>query len=154
VFNSGLALSADWARKPLQDELFGEHRAGENYFTYVDKLMQRDDAPVLADILEVYQLCLLLGFKGKYAPGAAGGGAAGDPEALASISRRLGERIRRIRGEVPPLSSGWRPPSGEAIAQARDPWVGRLLAVLGVVAIGVVALFGVARMMLGRGIGA
>jgi type VI secretion system protein ImpK len=154
VFNSGLAISADWARKPLQDELFGEHRAGENYFAYVDRLMQRDDSPVLADLLEVYQLCLLLGFRGKYAPGAQGGDASGNPEALASISRRLGDRIRRIRGEVPPLSSGWRPPSGEAIAQARDPWVRRLLVMLLIVAAAIGALFVITRMLLASGIAA
>ena len=152
VFNSGLAISADWARKPLQDELFGEHRAGENYFSYVDRLMQRDDSPTLADLLEVYQLCLLLGFRGKYAPGAAGGGAAGDPETLASISRRIGDRIRRIRGDVPPLSSGWRPPSGESVARARDPWVRRLLVILVIVAAAVAALYVVARLLLRAGV--
>jgi type VI secretion system protein ImpK len=148
----GLAISADWARKPLQDELFGEHRAGENYFSYVDRLMQRDDSPTLADLLEVYQLCLLLGFRGKYAPGAAGGGAAGDPETLASISRRIGDRIRRIRGDVPPLSSGWRPPSGESVARARDPWVRRLLVILVIVAAAVAALYVVARLLLRAGV--
>ncbi|MCU0635259.1 MAG: DotU family type IV/VI secretion system protein [Gemmatimonadaceae bacterium] len=152
VLNSGLALSADWARKPLQDELFGEHRAGENYFAYIDRLMQRDDAPVLADLLEVYQLCLLLGFRGKYAPGAQGGPITGDAEALASIRRRLGDRIRRIRGEVPPLSTGWRPPSGETVAQARDPWVRRLLVVLLVVAALIGALFVITRLLLAGGI--
>jgi type VI secretion system protein ImpK len=152
VFNSGLPIAGDWARKPLQDELFGEHRAGENFFQYVDRLMQRDDTPVLADLLEVYQLCLLLGFRGRYAPGAQGGNSAGDPETLLSISRRLGDRIRRIRGEVPPLSSGWRPPAGEVVTRAQDPWVRRLLLVAGMVGAVAVALFVTYRLLLPSGL--
>ena len=151
VFNSGLEVSAEWARKPLQDELFGDHRAGENFFQHVSSLMQQDDSPRLADLLEVYQLCLLLGFRGKYASRMQAGNTSGDPEELASISRRLGERIARIRGELPPLSTMWRP-TGEVVATRNDPWVRRLVMVVASLAIVTGSLFVIYRMLLPAGI--
>lgn len=152
VFNSGLDVSAEWARKPLQDELFGDHRAGENFFQHVSALMERDDSPGLADLLEVYQLCLLLGFRGKYAPRSQPGNASGDPGELSSISRRLGERIARIRGALPPLSDAWRPPAGEVVARAHDPWVRRLLIVVAMLTVATGTLFVVYRLLLPSGI--
>jgi len=151
VFNSGLDVSAEWARKPLQDELFGDHRAGENFFQHVSGLMQRDDSPGLADLLEVFQLCLLLGFRGKYASRAQSGTSSSDPEELASISRRLGERISRIRGELPPLSGAWRP-TGEVVATQNDPWVRRLVVVVATLAVVTGALFVLYRLLLPAGI--
>jgi type VI secretion system protein ImpK len=151
VFNSGLDVSAEWARKPLQDELFGDHRAGENFFQHVSGLMQQDDSPGLADLLEVYQLCLLLGFRGKYASRGPSATASGDPGELASISRRLGERIARIRGEPPPLSAAWRP-TGEVVATRKDPWVRRLVMLTASLAVVTGALFVLYRLSLPAGI--
>ena len=152
VFNSGLGVGAEWARKPLQDELFGEHKAGENFFQYVTKLMQRDDSAALADLLEVYQLCLLLGFRGKYGVRTQTGVAPGGSEDLTSLSRRLGERIHRIRGEPPPLSSGWRPPAGEVIEVQTDPWVRRLVIATATTAVVTVLMFAAYRLLLPAGI--
>ena len=47
---------ADWARRPLQDELFGGHLGGETFFQYLQQLLERDDSPELADLLEVFHL--------------------------------------------------------------------------------------------------
>ena len=50
------------------------------------------DSEDLADLLEVYQLCLLLGLKGRYS--------LGDPSQVAAIIGAVGEKIQRIRTEV------------------------------------------------------
>jgi type VI secretion system protein ImpK len=55
-----------WAEKPLSVELYGEAIAGEVFFERLEELRTASDSPHLADILEVYLLCLLLGFEGKY----------------------------------------------------------------------------------------
>ena len=69
ILNSRNPLFADWPRKPLQEELFGTHMAGEVFFQNLQKLLGRTDSHELADLLEVYYLCLLLGFGGRYSMG-------------------------------------------------------------------------------------
>src|SRR6201998_3227133 len=58
---------ADWAQRPLQEEMFGHNRAGEVFFDHLHAVLVRQDSAETADCLEVYCLCMLLGFKGKYA---------------------------------------------------------------------------------------
>lgn len=63
-------ISSDWQRKdewltePLQIKLFDTFNAGEEFFTNLHNLRQR--ASTNKDVLEVYYLCLTLGFKGMY----------------------------------------------------------------------------------------
>lgn len=63
-------ISSDWIRKeewltePLQIKLFDTFNAGEEFFTNLNNLRQR--ASSNKDVLEVYYLCLTLGFKGMY----------------------------------------------------------------------------------------
>jgi len=94
VLSSGNPVFANWPRLPLQAELFGHQLAGEIFFQELQKALTRSDSPETADLLEVYYLCLLLGFKGRYAAG-------GD---LRSIMMAVQEKIRRIRGPMGPLS--------------------------------------------------
>ncbi len=116
VLNARTAALADWARRPLQDELFGGHMGGEWFFQHLEQLLARPDSPELADLLEVHQLCLLLGFRGKYG--------AGDHGELHAISSRVGERLARMRGPSGDLAPAWRPPSDRV--DTRDPWLRRL----------------------------
>lgn len=125
ILNSRNPVFADWPRKPLQEEMFGHHIAGEIFFQNLDQLLGRDDSSALADVLEVYYLCLLLGFKGRYV--------AGNQGELKVMMDRTGEKIRRIRGAVPELSPAWALPP-EAPRIYRDAWVKRL-------AIGAIACF-------------
>ena len=64
VLSSGNPVFANWPRLPLQAELFGHQLAGEIFFQELQKALTRNDSPEAADLLEVYYLCLLLGFKG------------------------------------------------------------------------------------------
>jgi type VI secretion system protein ImpK len=121
VLNARQPALADWARRPLQEELFGNHMAGEWFYQHVEQLLARPDAAVLADLLEVHQLCLLLGFRGRYG--------AHDPGAVHAVAARMAERIARLRGTaavLPPgeLAPAWRPPDDARVT--RDPWVPRL----------------------------
>jgi type VI secretion system protein ImpK len=118
VLNCGQAMFADWPRRTLQEEVFGVHMAGELFFQYLQQLLERQDSADLADILEVYSLCLLLGFKGRYS--ATHGG---DVQVLV---RQLAEKIERVRGPSGELSPRWRP-SQDTIGRRQDRWLPRLV---------------------------
>ena len=72
----------------MQTELFGEQLAGERFFDYLDRLRQGGAARV--QVLEVFHMCLLLGFQGRYL--------LEGPEKLAYLTARLGEEIAHLRG--------------------------------------------------------
>ena len=117
ILNSRNPLFADWPRKPMQEELFGTHMAGEVFFQNLQKLLGENDSPALADVLEVHHLCMLLGYVGRYT-----GGNRGELSALMSATRK---KIRRIRGEAGELSPAWALPPDAAPA-LKDPWARRL----------------------------
>lgn len=89
ILNSNNPAFHDWARRPLQEEVFGSFVAGEMFFNGIDRLIGRDDSMALADVLEVYYLCLLLGYGGRYSAGARGN--------LQQIIDKVGRRIYHIR---------------------------------------------------------
>jgi type VI secretion system protein ImpK len=55
---------AQWLSRPLQFLYFNENTAGEGFFTRMTALQGQ---PQRAHVLEIYYLCLQLGFQGKYA---------------------------------------------------------------------------------------
>jgi type VI secretion system protein ImpK len=112
VLNSNDPVRAEWERKTLQEELFGQTDAGMVFFEKLEHFRSRRDSQQLADILEVYLLCLLLGFKGRYS-----GGLRGE---LDSISERVRRRIDDIRGRSPQISpNGSLPAETASAAPAR-----------------------------------
>jgi type VI secretion system protein ImpK len=118
VLNSSQAMFAAWPRQPLQEEIFGDHMAGETFFLHLQKLLAWNDSEEVADTLEVFLLCLLLGFRGRY-------GAQGRA-AVQGLIYSVDEKITRIRGGRPGLSPAWALPRGEQAPAARDPWLPRL----------------------------
>jgi type VI secretion system protein ImpK len=128
ALNSGNAAFADWPRLPLQEEMFGHHMAGEIFFQNIEKLLARNDVSSTADVLELYQLCLLLGYKGRYSLAGV--------ELLRPIISSCEEKIRRIRGALRELSPGWAAPKDPVSVSAPDHWVKRWI----FIAIGCVAL--------------
>jgi type VI secretion system protein ImpK len=87
------AQSAQFAG--LYEELFGIRGPGESFVRNLDGFLERSDSLTVADLLEVHQLCLLLGFRAH----------------LSSLEIRflLGqtdEKIGRIRAARP---TGWQP---------------------------------------------
>ena len=144
VLNSGQPMFADWPRRPLQDELFGGHLGGEVFFQYLQQLLERDDAAETADLLEVFQLCLLLGFQGRYSAGDGRG-------ELQLLIQRIGDKITRVRGPLGELSPSWRPPADSVRAVGRDRWVRRLAILTAALALTVVLLFVAGRFALAGG---
>ncbi len=119
VLTSAQPMFAEWSRQPLQEEVFGEHMAGENFFRTIEELLGRQDSEALADLLEVYQLCMLLGFRGRYG--------AGDASRLHPVTSAIEAKIMRIRGGAPgELVPDWQLPVQENIVLGRDPWARRL----------------------------
>ena len=115
----------EWASKPLQEELFGISTAGEIFFARIEKLLQRNDTLELADMLEVYYLCVLLGFEGKYATS--------NKTELHLLSDRLRQRIERIRGADPRFSPMAVLPGDPIAVAAPDPVAVKLkLAAMGI----------------------
>ena len=119
VLNSPNPMFAEWPRKPLQDELFGGgHRGGELFYQYLTHLMGRQESAQLADLLEVFLVCLLLGFHGRYS--------AGEDGERQLVTTRVAERVQRIRGGPAALPHTWRQATGPIGALPPDPWFRRL----------------------------
>jgi type VI secretion system protein ImpK len=120
ILTSSNPVFKDWPRMPLQEELFGVHTAGEMFFQCLDRLLARADSPQTADVLEVFALCLALGYRGRYG--------LGGQEGIRNVVATVTDKLQRIRGGPRPLSPYWAPPRDVAPQQANDPWV-RTLAV-------------------------
>src|SRR5580658_5536520 len=91
------AAFADWAQRPLQEEMFGHNRAGEVFFEHLRALLARQDSYEAADCLEVYCLCMLLGFRGQYALSSGHTGYFGSGSGAGGASRPSGEIQTLIR---------------------------------------------------------
>jgi type VI secretion system protein ImpK len=122
---------AEWAQRPMQEEMFGHNRAGEVFFDHLRTLLARQDSDETADCLEVYALCMLLGFKGKYAISfggtstfsGQGGGAQSAQQSgeVLALIRQAREKMARIRGEALFLRADTPPPPIKQTA-AIDRW--------------------------------
>ncbi len=145
VMTSSLGAFANWPKQPLQEELFGDLRAGERFFGYLQDLLGRQDAPQVADTLEVFELCLLLGFRGRYS--------ADDQGQIRALADEIQAKIDRIRGGVGRMAPSASLPVDEEVPAARDLWV-RRLSRIALVAVGVaVVLFLVLTLALGGPVG-
>lgn len=89
ILASSLPMRATWERRPLQLAIFGDQLAGVHFFDRLEEL--RSKGGVRLQALEVFHMCLLMGFQGKYAHDA------GDK--LAYLCARLGDEIAHIKGK-------------------------------------------------------
>src|ERR1035437_8579885 len=102
---------------PLQAKRYAQAVAGEGVYERLKTIRTRRDSRELADLLEVYDLCFLLGYQGRYAVG-------GRSE-LDRLIEDLREQIERIRGHQAVLSpEGVLPPMPQTTA-GPDASVGR-----------------------------
>jgi len=113
ILNSRNPAFAEWQSKPLQEELFGVHEAGEIFFRNLERLLGYSDSEPLADLLEVQGLVLALGLRGRYS-------ASGNSAEIRSLLQEIDEKIRRIRGA--PVTSAWQPPV-QLAGPAVEPWI-------------------------------
>jgi len=127
VLRSRFTIRDSWERKPLQLELFGEHMAGERFFEYLEVL--RNDGARHIQAMEVYHMCLLLGFEGRHALDGS--------EKLGYITGRLGDEIVHLQGKRAEFAPHWAPPDRIAHKLRRDVplWVmGSVFALIALVA--------------------
>lgn len=119
VLASSNPVFSTWSRLPFQEELFGQHMGGEAFFQYVQQLLARRDSAEAADILEVFYLSLLLGYRGRYGMGSSG--------ELRGVMDSIRDKIHRIRGSNAPLSPQWAIPSEATPPRRSDAWVSKLM---------------------------
>ena len=117
ILNSQNPALRDWVRQPLGPEYFQQHVAGEVFFQNVKDLLTGDDSDRTADLLEIYQLSMLCGYRGRY-----GAGREGD---VKMITDRVAEKMQRIRRASPLLAPRWSPGLDSAPVQT-DVWSTRL----------------------------
>ena len=118
ILTSNDSAFADWPRMPLQEEMFGHAQAGEVFFQHIDQLLTRGDSQSTADVLEVYSLCILLGYRGKYG--------LGDRGSVRGVLDSIAEKIRLVRGPLTGFSPNWAIPEGNVSVKVSDPHLKRL----------------------------
>jgi len=104
ILTSSWPLKDNWADKPLQLAYFNDFAAGEEFYNRIDTLRGSKKNAVL----EVYYLCLALGFRGKYV----------DLQGMEKKKVLMDTMLREIRGSAPAAPSGgtgglspaWQPP--------------------------------------------
>ncbi len=146
VLNLRNPAFAEWVRKPLQEEMFGRHTAGEIFFENLKHLLGRRETHELADLLEVHQQCILLGFAGKYSLSGRG--------ELSAIIEAVEDKIRRIRQPLGEISPYWRIPHQAFQQGSADPWVKRMVWVAGSCLSVAVVGFILYKVILGSGLSA
>ena len=89
ILRSDYDIRDAWETRPLQLRLFGDQLAGEHFFQRLEDLRAKGSVHLQA--LEVYHMCLLLGFEGRFA--------LDGRDKLNYLGARLGDEIARMRGK-------------------------------------------------------
>src|SRR5690606_27015232 len=100
---------------PFQYKYFGVHLAGEGFFERLEAL--RSDVKGNLDVLEIYHLCLALGFEGKFR--------LEHRDQLRYIANTLGQDIARYRKVPQELAPDWKLPDqvGQLLRYEVPVWV-------------------------------
>ena len=110
VLMQDFPLREYWEKNPLQLEYFGEHLAGIKFYERLDAMLKRPEAAV--DAIEVYYICLLLGYRGRYA--------IYFEEQAREVIEKVAEVLRRLgRLQAADLSPHWKQTDQPEIP--RDP---------------------------------
>ncbi|MGZ3184088.1 MAG: type IVB secretion system protein IcmH/DotU [Telluria sp.] len=137
VLRSPFGLRDHWESHPLQLRLFGDQLAGEHFFDKLEQL--RAEGSRRLQVLEVFHVCLLLGFQGRYALDGA--------ERLKYLCSRLGEEIALMRGRTRTFAPHAARPDNISHALGADR---SLLAMAGLFALAALGAFGVLDYALAR----
>ena len=115
--------------------------AGEGFFEHLKVLRNRRESLQLADVLEVYYLCLLLGYQGRYAIDYA--------SELQFLIDDLRLQIERVRGRRELLSPDGAIPPGEPVRPPTADPLMRNLQLVALLSVSVVVLsWGVLKLLL------
>jgi type VI secretion system protein ImpK len=117
VLTSELAAKDAWLEKPLQVKHFDDFNAGEEFYVKLEQMRNSTDPGRFA-VMEVYHLCLSLGFTGKF------GDKRGEEQRRILIDRVAREIADARPGTAGPLApSALRPGGG---GEAASAWWSRL----------------------------
>jgi type VI secretion system protein ImpK len=89
VLASQIPMRFAWERRPLQLVIFGDQLAGKHFFDRLEELRSKGGARLQS--LQVFHMCLLMGFQGRYAHESS--------DKLAYLTARLGDEIAGIQGK-------------------------------------------------------
>lgn len=98
VLTNNFPLRDEWEKYPLQLEYFGEQLAGNKFFNKLKAMLKQIDKT--ADAVEIYYVCMLLGFKGRYG--------VYEQEKLLAIMQKTAQMLVKV-GKIKPveLSPNW-----------------------------------------------
>lgn len=135
ILTSGLKVREDWERQPLQLQFFGDQLAGENFFVHLERLRQQGASRLAA--LEVFHMCLLLGFQGKYL--------LEGQEKLSYLTARLSDEISHLKGRKVGFAPHWAPPDRvqHVLHTMIPPWI----LAAGFACLGLLAFAGIRTML-------
>jgi len=125
----------EWMGRPLQLELYSEYTAGENFFKRMRVLLQQGQ---FSPALEVYYLCLLLGFRGAY-------GASGDTRTLSGFSESARQRVTQAWPSTTKLSPRAEPP--DRLSARRTSHAPLIAIIVGSLVVVIGLIFGLERLL-------
>jgi type VI secretion system protein ImpK len=98
ILTNDFPLKDEWEKYPLQLEYFGEQLAGNKFFNKLEAMLKQ--MKVTKDAVEIYYVCMLLGFKGRYA--------VYEQEKLLSVMQKTAKALVKVGKIVPTeLSPNW-----------------------------------------------
>ena len=115
VLSSSWPGRDEWSSQPLQYELFSTHEAGVEFFHRLEAI--RKSSASNRDLLELYYLCLVLGFEGQYT--------LAGREKRQTLIREIARELGHARGGMPELSPHGRRPDEliQVTKRNRLPWI-------------------------------
>ncbi len=117
ILRSDLPLAGAWLANPLQMRHYDSFAAGEEFFTRLEALRHPRTAEA-ADPLEVYHLCLCLGFTGKHSD------EAGRERRRLLVEQITGEILSARGAGSTELSPRWKTTNAPLVAAAPLRWKG------------------------------
>jgi type IV/VI secretion system ImpK/VasF family protein len=113
ISESNNRLFAQWEQ--LAFELYGRSDGGEVFFQRLRTLLKQGNTSDAADLLEVYGLCLLLGFQGGE-----------DQQTIQKLDTEILTKIAKIRSGLVSRKPAWSLPDEPPPAPRGDVWFRRL----------------------------
>lgn len=115
IANSRWPNKEQWSSRPLQYDFFGEYVVGEGFFKRLELI--RGALPLNTDLLEIYVLCMILGFEGQYK--------VQDREKLQGLVVDVTREIQAKREQISSLSPHGRRPDEllELVKRELPAWV-------------------------------
>ena len=135
ILKSNWSGRAEWMGQPLQLVLYGEYTAGENFFHRLRILLQQGGS---SPALEVYYLCLVLGFRGAH-------GVSADHRALGGFHEAARQRVVQAWPAGAKLGPRAEPP--DRLPARRTSYAPLIAVVVGSLLVTVLVVVGLERLL-------